>query len=420
MQRLLTIAICIYCAIYAFEGVVRYGLNLVGADSFIFLRDGALIITLIMVGAHQFLTRKLHPAFLVYFFIVLLHGIVFVANFQLLPPALLGAKVFLSTLAGAVGASRFMRPSRALVIFFMLLWIGTFVGVALDKFGVSFPWVALTTVIDDVQVDVGRDWQIEKEDSGYRAGGFTRSSIHAANIAPLLALILIFNLRWIMLRLLVGALSLPAIYWTTQKGSLVAYAVVAAILAIFRQHSTTPLKGAFLLFLLLAIALPLTLPGYHMNEGNAGGFSNMSFNLRVEMMWPQAWIWINQHGVFPFGVGLGGISGGMQLFARENFNAADNIFIFMYAYFGMFAIIYLCLTLWAYFRVPTDNDSSDRQALATLLFIIIYGCVLSMLEDQMTGLFFGAALGWIAYGRKQEEKLHKEVMRPLGKQATTC
>jgi hypothetical protein len=402
MQRLLTLAICIYCAIYAFEGVVRYGLNLVGADSLIFLRDVALVVPLIFVGAHQFLTRKLHSAFLIYFFIVLVHGLVFLANFQLLPPALLGAKVFLSTLAGAVGASRFMRPSRTLVIFFLLLWIGTFIGVALDKFGVSFPWVALTTVIDDVQVDVGRDWQIEKEDSGYRAGGFTRSSIHAANIAPLLALILIFNLRGLVFRLLVGGLSMPVIYWTTQKGSLVAYAVVVLLLAIFRHRATIPLKAAFLFFLLLAVALPLALPGYHMNEENAGGFSNMSFNLRVEMMWPQAWTWINQHGMFPFGVGLGGISGGMQLFAREQFNAADNIFIFMYAYFGMFAVVYLCLTLWAYFRVPTDGSSSDRQALATLLFIIIYGCVLSMLEDQMTALFFGAALGWITHGRKDE------------------
>ena len=51
---------------------------------------------------------------------------------------------------------------------------------------------------------------------------------------------------------------------------------------------------------LLAIALPTILPGYHMPNASAGEFSNMSFNLRVEMMWPKAWDWVARHGTFPF------------------------------------------------------------------------------------------------------------------------
>ena len=58
----------------------------------------------------------------------------------------------------------------------------------------------------------------------------------------------------------------------------------------------------------------------------------------------------------------------------------------------------LCKCEWAYFRSPAKAPA-DRLALSVLLFIIIYGCVLSMLEDQMTALFTGASLGWAAYGR---------------------
>lgn len=400
MQKVLTIGLCVYCAAYAFEGAFRYALNLVGLDEFIFVRDAALLLPVALVGVQQFLARKLNPAYLVFLALVLLHGAVFVANFRLLPPALLGAKVLAGMLAGAVAADRLMNPSRPVVVFFMVLWLSAFLGIGLDKTGlVSFPWVGLRTTIGDVEVNVSRNWQIEQESDAYRAAGFMRSSIHAANLTPLLGLLLFFSLRAWKLRALVGVLTLPAVYWTTQKGSMVAYAVVLLVLLV-RPQGVIPLRLTFVVFLLLSMALPLLLPGYYMPEASAGGFSNMSFNLRVEMMWPEAWVWIHRHEVFPFGVGLGGISGGQQLFAREDINAADNLFVFMYAYFGLMAVVYLGLTLWAYFRTPAKT-ASDRSALAVLLFIIIYGCVLSMLEDQMTALFTGAALGWIAYGRTE-------------------
>lgn len=399
MQKLLTAGLCLYCLAYAFEGALRYGLNLVGMDWLIFGRDVVLLLPVALLSVQQFLSRKLHPAYLVFLGVVLLHGAVFVANFRLLAPAVLGAKVLAGMLAGAVAADRLMKPSRPVVVFFLALWLSAFVGIALDKLGVSFPWVGLTTTIGDVQVDIGRDWQIEKESDGYRAGGFMRSSIHAANLTPLVALLLLFNLRAWPLRALVGGLTVLALYWTTQKGALLAFCVVLLVLLVSRRQGAIPLRLAFLTFMLLAIGLPLALPGYHMPEASAGGFSNMSFNLRVEMMWPEAWQWIHRHEVFPFGVGLGGISGAQVLYSREEINAADNLFVFMYAYFGLMAVVYLALTLWAYFRSPAEAPA-DRLALAVLLFIVIYGCVLSMLEDQMTALFTGAALGWTAYGRR--------------------
>lgn len=399
MEKLATIGLCLYCLAYALEGALRYGLNTVGMDGLIFVRDAVLLLPVFLLGGQQFLARKLHPAYLVFLALVLLHGFVFFANFRLLPPVVMGAKVLAGWLAGAVLCDRLMKPSPRLIWFFLALWVTAFVGVTMDKFVGSFPWVGLTTTIGDVQVDIGRDWQIENESDAYRAGGFMRSSIHAANLTPLLGLVLALHLPNKALRIIVGALTLPVLYWTTQKGSMVAYAVVLLVLLLSRRDSVMPLRVAFLAFLVLAIALPVGLPGYYMPTADAGGFSNMSFNLRVEMMWPKAWTWIHRHEVFPFGVGLGGISGAQQLYALNEINAADNIFVFMYAYFGLMAVVYLGLTLWAYFRSPAKAPA-DRLALAVLLFIIIYGCVLSMLEDQMTALFTGAALGWVAYGRK--------------------
>lgn len=412
-EKAVAIGVCLYCLTYAFEGAVRYGLNLLGMDALIFVRDAVLLVPLAVLAAKQTLQRSLHPAFVVYLCIVLLHGAVFYLNFGLLPPALLGAKVLLAMLAGAVSSATLMRPTPGIVRLFLVLWLATFSGIALDKLGVvTMPWVGMRTVIGDVEVDVGRDWDMEQDSASYRAGGLTRSSIHAANISPLIALLLIFHLRLWWQQLLVGGLTLPLVYWTTQKGSIVAYALTWLIVTVFRSRSTIPLRVAFVLFLLSCALLPVVLPGYHMETTSAGGFSSMSFNMRVDSMWPRAWQWIDRHEMFPFGVGLGGIGGGQQLFARNHMNAADNLFVFLYAYFGVMALVYLGMVLWSYLRTSAI-DMSNRQALSVLLFIIIYGCVLSMMEDQMTSLFTGAAIGWIAYQRhKWPEPVIEDDSRP--------
>lgn len=127
----------------------------------------------------------------------------------------------------------------------------------------------------------------------------------------------------------------------------------------------------------------------------------MSFNLRVEQMWPKAWEWIAERGTFPFGVGLGGISGAQMLYARESFNAADNIFVFMAASFGVMTLFYLLAVTLGVFRLPANGSRSDTHAVAILLFVACYGCVLSMLEDQMASLFLGAAICWVVYESKR-------------------
>ncbi len=401
MQKLLTFGLCLYCLAYAFEGAFRYGLNLLQMDGLIFVRDLILLIPVALLGVRQFLSRNLHPAYLIFSGIVLLHGLVFFLNFLFIPPVIFGTKVIATILAGAIGSQILMQPGRRLVVFFSFLWFASVTGVALDKLGVfSFPWVGLSTMIGDVQVDISRNWTVEQASADYRAGGFMRSSIHAANLIPLLALLLLFHLRSLPTRLVIGGSTLLALYWTTQKGSLLAFGIVVLLMLIPRPFAVMSMRVCFVFFLLMMIGMPLGLPGYHMPEASAGGFSNMSFNLRVEMMWPDAWHWIGNNEVFPFGVGLGGIGGGQQLFAINDINAADNLFVFMYAYFGVMSLFYLGLSSWTYLRTPANN-ASERQALSVLLFIVIYGCVLSMLEDQMTALFTGAALGWICYGRKR-------------------
>lgn len=399
MERLLTWCLGLYFTVYAFEGPVRYWLNLFGADQLIFARDLALLVPVIFMGVQQFLQRRLHPAYAVYFFVVLLHGAVMILNIGSFPAAVYGAKMLLTMLVGAVLAPQLLQPSRPLTLWLTALWVSIFIGVLLDKYFVSFPWVGLSTTIGDVQVDISKDWDMEGD--AKRAGGFLRSSIHAATVAPLFGLLLLLHLRNWGLRLFIALATIYIVYLTTQKGPMLAYIFVLAFILIRPRKPIPILRAGLIFFTLLAIALPVILPGYYMDEAGGGNFSNMSFNLRVEMMWPKAWDWIDRRGIFPFGVGLGGISGAQLLYAKEWFNAADNIFVFMYASFGVMSLVYLGLMLLAALRTPNQGTRADIHAMGILVFIMAYGCVLSMLEDQMASLFLGAGLCWLGYESKR-------------------
>ena len=104
-----------------------------------------------------------------------------------------------------------------------------------------------------------------------------------------------------------------------------------------------------------------------------GVFSFSSFYQRIEEMWPQAWRWIHYHEAFPFGVGLGGISGAQRLYALNDMNAADNMFILMYAYFGVMSFVYLGLSGRDCIAATSHGEQwftkHTAQAMATLVFL---------------------------------------------------
>jgi hypothetical protein len=94
-----------------------------------------------------------------------------------------------------------------------------------------------------------------------------------------------------------------------------------------------------------------------------------------------------------FGVGIGGIGGPQRLYAPDNFNPADNIMILLYAFFGVFAFLYVGLIALLVTRPIIGSRERALPATALLAYAFGYGLVLSIIEDQAEALFIGAALG---------------------------
>jgi hypothetical protein len=380
-----------YLGIYALEAPLRYALYLFGKDSLILLRDGLILGPLTLLFCAQALRLRLHPGFIVFAVLIAFHGIVAIGTVGSPLGTAYGVKILVNLLFGFFLASLLIQPGSKTTFCLLLIWLVTMVGVGLDKFVVTFPWTGIKTVVGDLNVDVSRDWQIE-DSAARRVAGFTRSSISVAALLPPLTLILVARLRYWPVRGVVTALSLGAVALTTQKGSLLAFAPVAALLFLPLQPRIRLLRVVCLCFVVAGIGLPFLAMGLHFEHGT-GVFSTQSLYLRVAETWPNAWQWILRHQMLVFGVGLGGIGGAQRVYALDSFNPADNMFILLYAYFGVFALFYLGSACWLVLRRVTGSAERAATALAVLAFCLGYGTVLSVIEDQAGALFLAAALG---------------------------
>ncbi|HUN40888.1 MAG TPA: hypothetical protein VMU81_11395 [Acetobacteraceae bacterium] len=393
MQRLFSLCAISYLMIYAFEGVIRYGLYNIGASDAILLRDGLILGPLVLLLVAQVARTRVHPAFFAFGAIIGLHGLVSTLNFHNVFPAMYGAVLLLNVLFGFIAARSLVLPNRRVVLLLGTVWVISVVAVVLDKFFVTFPWTGLETHIGGISVDVSRGWDIS-DGFDKRAAGFTRSSICAAMLLPTIALIIALRIRSYLLRTLMLFMTVAAVFMTTQKGAVVAIAAVAMILATPRFMRYRLLCWAALGFAILDVALPIFTYGL-MVTSNGGVFSMASFGMRIADTWPDAWRWISDHNLFPFGVGLGGIGGAQRWFAPDFFNPSDNLFVYLYANFGVLTFFYLGWALWQAWHQPPETQSIAITPLAILVFMLGYGAALSMLEDQVSELFFGASVGML-------------------------
>lgn len=412
LQPLFLICGVVYIAIYTLEGVARYGLSFAHADAAILGRDLLIWGPLLALLMHDAFRGRVERPFLVYAAVIAIHGGIIYLNFRTTIPVVYGAKLLINVLFGFMAGSILTHPSRRVLRLFIFLWFTGMIGLAIEKFLFSMPWVGMSASIGGITVDVARNWDIV-DPLAKRVAGFTRSSISAAAIFPILALIIAARTRSWMLRALVLLVTAGGVFATTQKGSLVALMVVLAILLAPKRWHVTLLRITCIAFILLLVALPLVTPGLMMTT-EGGVFSMMSFAMRFQLTWPEAWSWIAGNEIFPFGVGLGGIGGPQRFFAPDFVNPSDNLFVFMYANFGVLSYVYLGAICTIIFRIPRRPPPEAIGALATLTFLMGYGAVLSMIEDQMSALFIGAGAGAVWQMRVRHNVAKQEILEPQG------
>jgi hypothetical protein len=382
----------LYLSIYAFEGPIRYALYSVGLSDAILLRDGLMILPIVLLVLKQVFRFRVHPAFFIFAGIVALHGVLSTANLHTPLPAVYGAMLLLNVLFGFIGARQLMRPGKAVLWILSLIWLASVIGIALDKFAYTMPWTGLDPHIGGMTGDVSAGWDITGFEQ--RAAGFFRSSIAAATLVPILALLLAAGTRSWLIRSSVLAVTVGAVFLTTQLGSIIAIATVGLLMLAPSPMRYTLLCAACLGFAALDVALPLVTAGLVVT-GNGGVLSFGPLSMGIVQTWLQAWKWIVNNEIFPFGVGLGGIGGAQRFYAEDFFNPSDNLFVFLYANFGVLGAFYLAWAACQGLRLVEKIQPAAIGALAILAFTLVCGATRSLLEDQMSTLFIGASVGML-------------------------
>lgn len=394
-QQWVAFAILFDIVLAGVEGALRYGLHKVGLDSAIFFRDALLFGSF---GAYLFVRIPLGavPASVgVFALLMLVHGAIAVAQLHTGISVVYGLKLMLPILCGFLVPDAIFAPSRRVTRWMLILWIVSVAGAAYDRIVLGptgfFPWVGTNVSLGGIDVELGRDWQ--SGDEIKRVGGLARSSINLATLLPLVAVMVFAGIRNIAVRVIVAALTVMVLYWTTQKGALLAYPLAMLSFALVRRQNAAVLRVCVVAMALLCVLAPTVLIQFRMPH-DEGVFSFESFIARIESMWPEAWVWINDHSMV-FGVGLGGIGGAQRFYAPLDFNAADNLFVYFYANFGIMTFVYMGAAVAVALVAPVRDPSRDALALASLAFLLGYGVVISLVEDHIASFWLGATLAWL-------------------------
>ncbi len=391
-QSILTIwGIVVFFMITTFEGPLRLGLQAIHAPFLVYLRDAAMVVTML-----DYLSRNARrhalPLLLIagLFLIHAAIGLYCTGDYR---QVAFGAKFLMACFYGAVIAPTLLRPTPLLLWFFAGILGSALLGLAINAIVGQMPWSGLTYYVGDVKVSATR---LDLAAGAERMAGFSRSAASLATLVSFLSIYAVMVFRSIWFRWATFAIAMPALYLTNNKASMAAYLIVMLFYQFIGQYRPTLMKAFLGAAYLMMILTPVAFVGIRINMPNAETLSFYSFVDRVDHSWPEAWSLIFDHGLGLLGRGIGGIGTAQRAFAPDLFNAADNFFIYLTAYFGIFALVYIGYVITAVSRATFPSPRRDVDIAFIILALIgLAGVTSQVLEETTASVYLGAAIAMV-------------------------
>lgn len=304
--------------------------------------------------------------------------------------------IWLSFLVALAVTQRRMHD-RLIVAMIPIFFIAT-AGVLLNIF-IRYPWVDASYEVLGRQMVAARDWQAY---GMQRLSGFTRASYTASAQILICFVALEHRAKSLNLRAAFWALGLVAIYYTTSKSPLLAMAALPiTYLLIGRMRNTDAATrrkaaaGVMLFWLALVFAGPLLALTYGPELYPAGtgvGIHYSSFADRVLNTWPNAMAMIDRHSPVQwiFGRGLGGIGAPQQLMHPDDYNPGDNLAVYLYLTFGVFALVFA----WLMFRGgqrAIAGGGRGRRDFALIIAMLGIGTAANVVESVFPSIILAIA-----------------------------
>jgi hypothetical protein len=399
----------LYCSLsYAFEGVYRWVLSLVGLNSLIYIREPLMLLLIGRVFARFFTGHKVHKNSLL-LFIVFIFALLF-SNFftKNKMQVIFGVKIFIPIVLGYMYSDLFIERVKFWKIYFLSLTLVMLVGIVLDSF-IKLPWEGLVLNIGGLDVSAGKESSMHI--GGYsRLMGFSNSFGNAASYL-ICAYILCsstsskLSFKYICMWVFVCV----GIILTTAK-TLIAVMLVFLLCDIARNFAqflwARLVSFIIIVFAILGVILPAqsipesftinkSLPSRvairateYSSDFEEGIFASIAD--RQRNTWPLAFAKIKS---WTFGNGFGAVGSAQRIYDSKNFNLGsfcDNMYVYIYLNFGIFGVI-----LFFYGIVMSSMYDSSRSlfVLKAALLIAIFGTMQTLIENAFLAFFIGILLG---------------------------
>ncbi|MBD3401804.1 hypothetical protein GF420_02830 [candidate division GN15 bacterium] len=419
MNRAAGWLLAIWIALVATEGMLRYLFVSSGLPFLIYAKDAILLAIIAWYGLYV-ATRWRIDTTLSLSGAVLVYGVLLAVWHGFSPAQVgFGLKIFLTFVAGYTVA---MSPSidgtalrRAFRIFVPLVALG----LVLEML-TTVPWAGFAYEAFGQTVEGSRLWGM----SGLpRLAGFGRASFSTANMLLCLAALYLADrvtradrdrraVRFFDALLL--ALCFSGIVVTTAKTALLALLALGLLMVLLtlqrhaRGNLTLIWRGisqccltvfAFLVVVppVLAVASPATVTGLLRTNNIIINILASSYVARMERMWPEAAGLLTLDHNLLTGRGVGGIGTAQRYFETAQYNAADNLFVYLVVTFGVvIAAAAIGFLLWKGLRLRAAHPGS-----AYLLVVVLIGLVCGATTNvvESAGLLMTAGVAMALWRR---------------------
>ncbi len=303
-----------------------------------------------------------------------------------------GLKILLPFLAGLCLPDKLFGRGRIVVGTYLVILGVTICGLLLDKAGLLAGMKSsIQTAIGAKQYGYATIWA---GGDLVRLAGFTRSFAAASTILCGSLLIVFSALRQMRHKMLLLAVSLYPLWLTNSKATAISAILLLPVQMLGPAKALRIHKWLIAILIVLNVALPVLSSGLYYHFPISGNELTYSMVDRLMNTWPGAWALFQRTGFWLFGRGIGGIGAPQKTYAPIDFNAGDSLFVYMFAYFGVFAVAYLGIVAWCVLREHPRNAVGASQAAAILTFTLFEGLTTGVFEGAFTFFVTGGAVGF--------------------------
>ncbi|QLL29256.1 hypothetical protein D3A95_13260 [Thermosynechococcus sichuanensis E542] len=393
-RNFILLTVLLFILFEVFQGLLRWLLLLIRLEPLIYLPRLSFFLLIFIIPLIKPKVNQKVLLITIFFALYTIWGII---NLKNLVQALFGLWVLAPFLVGLWSSKLIdLRQQKTILIF---LFFSASLGVLLNVL-LTFPWSGLTIEIGGQVIEVSRQWTAFGVE---RYAGFSRASFNAASQTLVLAIYSTIFTEFKSLKVFVWLLSGFAIYLTNSKGCIFSWIVLTLF---FITLIPVKEKRFFCLsWTIIAIILSLTmviLPISTLYTHYSIDYTNdlslillASFEDRLISVWPASFDLLNNLFYWLFGRGIGGIGAPQQYFESSRYLPADNLFVYLCVLFGLpIAILSLLSVILILIKTSKSMLYSkiNKFKFCIILFILIYGNIVNILEEPVLALVFGLVL----------------------------